>query len=229
MRLFGYGSWIVAGMLVILGSQGARASFSIPPSSGISPNYDLGSAGPGYLFDTWGGTVNPGLIVGFNPQPDPPIGWPSPTLSIFNQTQIQIVQTGFGQFGFVIAFPGLTGLLLPAVDKPNSDGITSLSFTDDNGNVFNVGLAFAGPGDAGSWTWGAFNPQPDPPGVWAAYQITFAGGPDPSVSLTLQENGKYLNLGAAPEPSTWAMMLIGFAGLGLAGRRASRKRSPLDA
>jgi hypothetical protein len=29
--------------------------------------------------------------------------------------------------------------------------------------------------------------------------------------------------GAVPEPSTWAMMLIGFAGLGFAGYRASRK------
>ena len=28
---------------------------------------------------------------------------------------------------------------------------------------------------------------------------------------------------AVPEPSTWAMMLIGFAGLGFAGYRASRK------
>ena len=30
---------------------------------------------------------------------------------------------------------------------------------------------------------------------------------------------------AAPEPSTWAMMLLGFAGLGFAGYRASRKAS----
>jgi hypothetical protein len=29
--------------------------------------------------------------------------------------------------------------------------------------------------------------------------------------------------GAAPEPSTWAMMLIGFAGLGFAGWRTQRK------
>jgi hypothetical protein len=29
---------------------------------------------------------------------------------------------------------------------------------------------------------------------------------------------------AAPEPSTWAMMLLGFAGLGLMGYRASAKR-----
>jgi hypothetical protein len=28
---------------------------------------------------------------------------------------------------------------------------------------------------------------------------------------------------AAPEPSTWAMMVLGFAGLGFAGYRKSRK------
>ncbi len=32
---------------------------------------------------------------------------------------------------------------------------------------------------------------------------------------------------AVPEPSTWAMMLLGFAGLGFAGYRASRKRAAL--
>jgi hypothetical protein len=33
----------------------------------------------------------------------------------------------------------------------------------------------------------------------------------------------------APEPSTWAMMALGFAGLGLAGYRASKKRAALAA
>ena len=31
--------------------------------------------------------------------------------------------------------------------------------------------------------------------------------------------------GAVPEPSTWAMMLIGFAGLGFAGYRASHRNA----
>jgi hypothetical protein len=31
--------------------------------------------------------------------------------------------------------------------------------------------------------------------------------------------------GGTPEPATWAMMLIGFVGLGIAGRRVARKRA----
>ena len=34
---------------------------------------------------------------------------------------------------------------------------------------------------------------------------------------------------AVPEPSTWAMMLLGFAGLGYAGYRASRRESAATA
>ncbi len=34
---------------------------------------------------------------------------------------------------------------------------------------------------------------------------------------------------AVPEPSTWAMVLLGFAGLGLAGRRRARARATLAA
>jgi hypothetical protein len=40
----------------------------------------------------------------------------------------------------------------------------------------------------------------------------------------------YLTVGATvPEPSTWAMMALGFAGLGLAGYRGSRKSAALAA
>ena len=39
----------------------------------------------------------------------------------------------------------------------------------------------------------------------------------------LVNTGSLTVTAAAPEPSTWAMMLIGFAGLGCAGYQASRK------
>jgi hypothetical protein len=35
--------------------------------------------------------------------------------------------------------------------------------------------------------------------------------------------------GAVPEPSTWAMMLLGFAGLGYAGYRTSQKAASIAA
>ena len=42
--------------------------------------------------------------------------------------------------------------------------------------------------------------------------------------------GNYLALSpVVPEPSTWTMMLLGFAGLGFAGYRASRKRAKVAA
>jgi hypothetical protein len=46
----------------------------------------------------------------------------------------------------------------------------------------------------------------------------------PNIDLTIVSYGGEFILGdAVPEPSTWAMMLVGFAGLGLLAVRRSRK------
>jgi hypothetical protein len=50
----------------------------------------------------------------------------------------------------------------------------------------------------------------DPGGFW---------GPPPGIALT------NFSVSAVPEPSTWVMMLIGFAGLGFAFRQSRRKVS----
>jgi hypothetical protein len=51
--------------------------------------------------------------------------------------------------------------------------------------------------------------------------LQFDGDAWESASL----NGARITLSAAPEASTWAMMLIGFGGLGFAGYRASRSKA----
>lgn len=51
---------------------------------------------------------------------------------------------------------------------------------------------------------------------------TFVGGGGAEVGLQI-------SAAAAPEPSTWVMMGLGFAGLGFAGRRALRKTAVLAA
>jgi hypothetical protein len=46
----------------------------------------------------------------------------------------------------------------------------------------------------------------------------------PTIDLTIEGGGGVFALGGAvPEPSTWALMLLGFAGLGFAGYRSTRK------
>jgi hypothetical protein len=48
----------------------------------------------------------------------------------------------------------------------------------------------------------------------------------PNIDLTIEGDGVFAFGGAVPEPSTWAMMLVGFAALGYAGyRRAKEPRA----
>jgi hypothetical protein len=48
------------------------------------------------------------------------------------------------------------------------------------------------------------------------------GSPDGNESINWNLIGAGANRGGVPEPSTWAMMLLGFAGLGLVARRKSK-------
>ena len=45
----------------------------------------------------------------------------------------------------------------------------------------------------------------------------------PNIELTITGSGTFAIGGAVPEPSTWAMMLVGFAGLGLCGLSANAR------
>ena len=49
----------------------------------------------------------------------------------------------------------------------------------------------------------------------------------PNIDLTITGDGSFVIGGAVPEPSTWAMLVLGFAGLGVVGYR--RARGPLGA
>ena len=117
------------------------------------------------------------------------------------------------------------GLLLPA---NHYFFVPQVEVTDDDGNFFwlsapkpNVppGTPFP-PGftDLQSWTRDA---ALDPDWLRVGTDIVGAGR---RFNAAFSLNGVMI-----PEPSTWAMMLLGFAGLGFAGYRRARKARPASA
>ena len=52
--------------------------------------------------------------------------------------------------------------------------------------------------------------------------VVNVGNLGPNIDLTFSGSGVFVVGGAVPEPSTWAMMLLGFAGLGFTGYRKPR-------
>jgi hypothetical protein len=61
--------------------------------------------------------------------------------------------------------------------------------------------------------------------------VTFTAGASNTLSFASQDAGAFgpvignVSISAVPEPSTWAMMLVGFLGLGFAFRQSRRKVS----
>jgi hypothetical protein len=112
---------------------------------------------------------------------------------------------------------------------------------------------FVGDGTSAAYTATAYNSSGDelgsvsvtpPAGKWRRLLLQFDG----ITTVDLSSNGSYwvadvlrfvpqtasqdsplISIAGAPETSTWAMLLLGFAGLGFAGYCSSRKKTAIDA
>jgi hypothetical protein len=72
-------------------------------------------------------------------------------------------------------------------------------------------------------------PPPSPPGTTQFQEFCGFCGSGGQVYEDTDSASVTAAAAVVPEPSTWAMMLLGFAGLGFAGYRASRKNIALAA
>jgi hypothetical protein len=71
-------------------------------------------------------------------------------------------------------------------------------------------------------------------GPWQTYTLSFTPTATGPVTIGLVDtntvySGNDFSIAAVPEPATWAMMLTGFAGLGIAGYRGTTKRRSVAA
>jgi PEP-CTERM motif len=99
-------------------------------------------------------------------------------------------------------------------DAGGNDNLNSLAITVDGYTLTGKDLVALGALGTGNQSSPADNQWVTITGLGAFTQVSFSS----------TRNAFEFSLGTAvPEPSTWAMMLIGFAGLGYAGYRTSRR------
>jgi len=125
--------------------------------------------------------------------------------------------TSFASFGF--SFTAGPETLTNVTWNPNLSTSHFLISTDGLGNItaWNIDVGVGGGGEIHLWN------APGLLGDSAAVGAFFTGTKDPS-NPSGNDNGKagQFTVAAVPEPSTWAMMILGFVGLGF---MASRRKS----
>jgi hypothetical protein len=230
--LAGTSSWAYAGPTPVTATLSATY-FQVP--DGSDPDFNTSST-PNVAP---GSALGPdGLPVATSPfgvndlGPDNQITWWSPALNS------NVAETGTG----TITLPYSSNMFAPNSTGSNDESFFETAFFKGNFTLSAPGtVTFSLGSDDDSFIYvdGVLIGQN--PGVHSVTNVSFTSGVLPagpntievfyadrqnvaaSLSLSLETTGVIITPGT-PEPSTWAMMLIGFAGLGFAGYRASRKR-----
>ena len=123
------------------------------------------------------------------------------------------------------AVSGLTNQTISGV--AGNPSFPSSSYSPDGSFIYDN--LYSATGNAFDYSGLLFTTAQNPGGYWnlwstgpGAYSLYESSG---SYNYPIQESGT-LSVAAAPEPSTWAMLALGFASLGLFGRRRTARLAP---
>jgi hypothetical protein len=191
--------------LALTGAAGA-ATVTLTPETALSPNYFVGQSVGSNTFsvgaDKWSllsGTaqIETGTIPQFSADP---LGDTLPYMSVEGGGTEQVV-FGTARTSISIYWGSIDG---NQGGNNNLNTLTLGSFTLTGADLVALGVGATGTGDQ-------FSP--------AGNQLVTITGLAPFTTATFHStaNAFEFSIGSAiPEPSTWAMMLLGFAGLGYA-------------
>jgi hypothetical protein len=204
------------------------------PSQAITavaaPNITLpdGSLGFNLVGTAAGAPINPGVLVGLNPQPLPPTPDPnSLSLDLGDPTgPIATNSDAGGQFELQWWMDVSGGLIFPtSIPAPDANGLTQFTIGGASGDpLFDVSF-HVGPGPVDPTSWVMLNPQPLPPKI-GFEGIALQFGDPTAVEFQVTElvpNGApvVLSFSMVPEPSALALIGAGLTAMACA-RRGSR-------
>src|ERR1700722_12738380 len=198
--------------LALTGAAGA-VTVTLTPETALSPNYFVGQTVGSNTFsvgaDQWsllGGNagIETGTISGFAADP---LGDTLPYMSVEGGGTEQVV-FGTSRTSISIYWGSIDG------NQGGNNNLNTFAITVDNYTLTGADLVAMGATGTGDQT-----------GPLGNELVTISGlAPFTTATFSSTNNAFEFALGSAvPEPSTWAMMMLGFAGLGYAAFRRNTK------
>src|ERR1700722_8836493 len=202
--------------LALTGAASAAVQVVLTPETALSPNYFVGKTVGSHDFtvgtDTWSllsGTA--GIATGTTPNVSAnPLGDTLPYMSVEADSTEQVI-FGTAQTSISIYWGSIDG------NQGGNNNLNTIAITIDNYTLTGADLVNMGATGTGDQT-----------GPLGNELVTITGlAPFTTATFSSTNNAFEFSLaatpvtqtGGTPEPATWAMMMIGFAGLGYAAFR----------
>lgn len=231
--------FLLISLIMVIGFSGSAHAII------IINNYDnVDWSGSFTLNGSGSGVVNPIVMVGFNPQPEPPGVFDTELVSLDlanpMMPTISVPTLGIQRFGILFSTFIVDDNNIPVPLQINASGVPDInghfgfnvmglaggSFFDV---FFDISMDSGGVFDPASWV--GFNPQPEPPGfpigsasIGFDFRFTNLLAAEANLSMSIVDaNGNAMSLtNVVPEPSS--ILLLGSGLIGLAGVLMKRRR-----